>query len=202
MSKSLGNLVTIEEFLDKYPADVLRMMVLNSAYRSPLTFNDEVIGQAKRALERLRGALRPAAPADATKDGYQAVESLPAQMEKTRVGFLQAMDDDFNTAGALGQLFDLVSSINQARDGGASREKLAAAHDLLRELAGVFGLRLDLLQEESTQAALFVDLLLELRNELRSQKQWALADLVRNRLSALGVLIEDAKEGTTWRWQQ
>jgi len=202
MSKSLGNLVTIEEFLDKYPADVLRMMVLNSAYRSPLTFNDEVIGQAKRALERLRGALRPAAPADATKDGYQAVESLPAQMEKTRVGFLQAMDDDFNTAGALGQLFDLVRSINQARDGGASREKLAAAHDLLRELAGVFGLRLDLLQEESTQAALFVDLLLELRNELRSQKQWALADLVRNRLSALGVLIEDAKEGTTWRWQQ
>jgi cysteinyl-tRNA synthetase len=202
MSKSLGNLVTVEEFLAENEADVLRMMILNSSYRSPLTFNSEVIGQAKRALERLRGALRPVGLAEATKDGNPAAESLQAQMEKTRSGFIQAMDDDFNTAGALGQLFDLARSINQARDSGAPRENLAEAQDMLRELAGVFGLRLDFSQEQSAQAAPFVELLVELRNELRSQKLWALADKVRNRLTELGVSIEDAREGTTWRWQR
>ena len=202
MSKSSGNLVTIEEFLAEHEADVLRMMILNSGYRSPLTFNDEVVGQAKRALERLRGALRPAAPPDVTRDGYQAVENLHAQIEKTRTGFLQAMDDDFNTAGGLGHLFDLVRSVNQARDSLAPADKLAEAQDLLRELADVFGLRLELPEEESARAAPFVNLLVEIRNELRSQKQWALADKVRNRLTELGVSIEDAKEGTTWRWQK
>src|SRR3990172_291274 len=202
MSKSLGNLVTVEEFLRAHEADALRMMILNSGYRSPLTFNEEVIGQAKRALERLRGALRPAAPPDVTRDGYQAVENLQVQMEKTRTGFIQAMDDDFNTAGALGQLFYLVRSINQARDSGASVDKLGEAQDLLRELTDVFGLRLELPEEESARAAPFVDLLVEIRDELRSQKHWVLADKVRNRLTELGVSIEDAKDGTTWRWQK
>ncbi|HSF81220.1 MAG TPA: cysteine--tRNA ligase [Anaerolineales bacterium] len=201
MSKSLGNLVTVEEFLAENEADVLRMMILNSGYRSPLTFNDEVIGQARRALERLRGALRPAVGENIAGDGDQTAVNLHAQMEKTRIGYLQAMDDDFNTAGALGQLFDLVRSINQARDNAVSANTLATAQDLLRELAEVFGLRLVLLKEDTAQAAPFVDLLVEIRTELRSQKQWALADQVRDRLVELGVAIEDSKDGTTWRWQ-
>src|SRR3990172_4211428 len=142
MSKSLGNLVTVEEFLRAHEADALRMMVLNSSYRSPLTYSEEVVGQAERGLERLRLALRPAVLATSAAPA-EAVQTLQEQMGVTRQGFIEAMDDDFNTAGALGQLFDLVRAINQARDTGVAAVTLSQAQDLLRELAGVFGLRLE-----------------------------------------------------------
>src|SRR3990172_6140517 len=156
MSKSLGNLVTIEDFLSKHEADVLRLMILNSSYRGPLTFNDGVGGQAERALERLRSGLRPSLPASEQPPG-EAPVSLQAQMEAARQGFQEAMDDDFNTAGALGHLFDLVRSINQARDAGADAATLGPAQDLLRSLAGVLGLRLER-EDEGAQAAPFIEL--------------------------------------------
>lgn len=203
MSKSLGNLVAIEDFLAEHEADVLRMMILNSSYRSPLTFSDEVIGQAERALERLRSALRPAAPgAGKTGAGIQhdAEVALEKQVEATRKGFLDAMDDDFNTAGALGRLFDLVRAINQARDAGLSQERLSKGQDALRELSEVLGLQLERERTKDSQADPFIELLIELRSELRRQKLWHLSDRVRDRLSELGVAIEDSKDGTTWRW--
>ena len=199
MSKSLGNLVTIEDFLSKHEADVLRLMILNSSYRGPLTFNDEVVGQAERALERLRSGLRPSLPASEQPPG-EAPVSLQAQMEAARQGFQEAMDDDFNTAGALGHLFDLVRSINQARDAGADAAALAPAQDLLRSLAGVLGLRLER-EDKGDQAAPFIELLIEVRRELRQQKLWSLSDLVRDRLVELGVILEDNKDGTSWRWK-
>jgi len=197
MSKSTGNLVTIDDFLAENEADVLRMMVLNSSYRSPLTFNDETTGHARRALERLRSALRPA-----TGELRSITTRLPIQIEATRRGFIAAMDDDFNTAGALGHLFDLVRAINQARDLGLGAEELSQAQELLLELSGVLGLQLDKQPEtEEGKAAPFVDLLLEVRAELRAQKLWALSDLIRDKLAELDVVIEDSREGTTWRWK-
>ena len=197
MSKSLGNLITIEEFLAEHEADVLRMMVLNSSYRSPLTFNDESIQHAERALGRLRSALRPA-----TGERTSVTTRLPIQMEATRRGFIEAMDDDFNTAGALGYLFDLVRAINQARDMGLAQSELIAAQELLLKLTAVLGLRLDKQpQAAGGEAAPFIDLLLEIRQELRTQKLWALSDKVRDRLTELGVVIEDTREGSTWRWK-
>ena len=197
MSKSLGNLVTIEKFLAEHDADVFRMMVLNSSYRSPLTFNDETIRHAERALERLRSALRPAT------GGKTGVTSrLPIQMEATRRGFTAAMDDDFNTAGALGALFDLVRAINQARDMGLAQSELEPAQRLLLELTGVLGLQLDKQPEpKGGEAAPFIDLLLEIRQELRAQKLWSLSDKIRDRLTEMGVVIEDTREGSTWRWK-
>jgi len=122
-------------------------------------------------------------------------------VETTRQGFLDAMDDDFNSAGALGYLFDLVRVINQARDAGVGQESISKAQDLLRERMGVFGLHLEKPKEEAAQAAPFIDLLVQLRLELRQQKLWALADSVRNRLLELGVILEDTRDGTSWRWQ-
>jgi cysteinyl-tRNA synthetase len=200
MSKSLGNLVTIEDFLAEHEADVLRMMVLNSSYRNPLTFSDEVIAQAEKALERLRSALRPAFAANGAA-APEAEEALNKQAAATRQGFLEAMDDDFNTAGALGYLFELVRAVNQARDAGVGAAPLSAAAGVLRELAGVLGLRLERGEQEGGRAAPFVDLLIEVRAELRRQKLWAVADQVRKRLAELGVILEDGKEGTTWRWE-
>lgn len=192
MSKSLGNLVTIEDFLAQHEADALRMMVLNSSYRNPLTFGEDVIAQSESALARLRNALR-AAPS-----GGGVSSELQLQIDTTRHGFEECMDDDFNSAGALGHLFDLVRAINQARDTGADP---SAGQSVLRELMGVFGLRPDRPSIEVGQAAPFIDLLVEIRRELRNQKLWTLSDLVRDQLTTLNVVLEDTKEGSTWRWK-
>jgi len=200
MSKSLGNLITIEEFLEENEADVLRMMVLNSSYRSPLTFSDEVIEQTTRALDRLRGGMRPAFP-EAGGAPQEILQTLAAQLQKTRQGFKDTMDDDFNTAGALGHLFDLVRAINQARDASATEDQLETAQQALFEFSTVLGLRLDVKEGDQAGAAPFIDLLLDVRAELRKEKLWALSDLVRDKLNELGVTIEDTKAGTTWRWK-
>jgi cysteinyl-tRNA synthetase len=201
MSKSIGNIVTIEQFLEEHDPDTLRMMVLNASYRSPLTFNEEVINQAESNLERLRSALRPGSQED--NPVPEATNSaLENQMQATRAGFITAMDDDFNTAGALGHLFDLVRVINQARDADVPQSALDQAQVLLRELAeDVFGLRLERQETEIVGAAPFIDMLVDFRGQLRDQKLWELSDQLRDQLDELGILIEDSKDGTSWRWK-
>lgn len=200
MSKSLGNLITIKDFLAQHEADALRMTVLNSSYRGPLTYNDEVVTQSERALERLRSALRPAQ--SSTEIAVtETIQALEGQSAAARQGFLEAMDDDFNTAGALGCLFDFVRAINQMRDAGVGPDTLKSAQDVLIELTGVLGLNLERPVTKGAEADPFIHLLIEIRRELRAQKLWALSDLVRNRLGELGVMLEDGKEGTTWNWK-
>lgn len=199
MSKSLGNLVTIEEFLAEHEGDVMRMIVLNGSYRAPLSFTPETIEAAEKGLERLRSALRPAA-SGAAGLASEAAEALNAQAETTRRAFEEAMDDDFNTSAALAALFDLVRAINTARDQGATQAQLQPAQDTLRELTGVLGLRLEK-KEGKADAVPFIELLIEVRNELRKQKLWTLSDLIRDRLKALGIQLEDTRDGTTWRWE-
>jgi cysteinyl-tRNA synthetase len=198
MSKSLGNVVTIEEFLAKHEGDVLRMMVLNSSYRNPLTFGDDIITQAEKALERLRLALRSAT--EGKLDGGEVVENLRKQLEASRNSFVECMDDDFNTAGALGGMFELVRVINQAKDAGVKPAIVAEGQDLLKEQMTVFGLHTER-NVAGGEAAPFIEELITLRSELRQQKLWSLSDKIRTRLAELGVLLEDGKGGTTWRWK-
>ncbi len=197
MSKSLGNLVTIKSFLARYEAEVLRLLVLGSHYRKPLTYNDEIVADNVRRLERLRGALLPATGAATSGAAVDALASAAAAAVPT---FTAAMDDDLNTSGALAALFDLVRAINVARDAGVAAEPLAAAQQTLRALAGVLGLRLEPHLGLAQATAPFVDLLVELRGELRKAKQFALADMVRDRLMALGVVLEDTPQGTRWKF--
>ena len=197
MSKSIGNLITIEDFLAAHPADALRMMVLNSGYRNPLTFNDEVIGQAERALERLQSGLKAAQPQAA---GLKDTAVLEEAAKAAREGFEASMDDDFNSAGALGYLFEFVRVINQARADGATDEQLKPAQDVLEELTGVLGLTLRA-DKESQAADAFVDLLVEIRQDVRQAKLWELSDKIRDQLAELGVQVEDAKGGSTWYWK-
>jgi cysteinyl-tRNA synthetase len=200
MSKSIGNLVTIHEFLEQHDSDILRMMILNSSYRNPLTYNEEVISQAEKALERLRSAVRPA-QSKTDQSSPAAKQALEEQIQAAKTGFLEAMDDDFNTAGAMGHLFDLVRVINQAKADGIDDAGLKSAQDMLLELSATLGLRLEQTETESGEASALVDLLLEVRNELRSRKVWDMSDLIRDRLVDLNVVLEDSKEGTTWRWK-
>ena len=198
MSKSLGNIVSIKEFLSKYDADVMRMLVLNGTYRAPLMFNDETLGAAERNVERLKSGLRPAA-ASAKGLSADGTSVLEAALEAARTDFIAAMDNDFNTAGAMAALFELVKAINTARDSFATSEQLELAQAVLRELTGVLGLRLQE-KQGSGDADKFINLLVEVRTEVRKQKLWPLSDQIRDRLKEMGVTIEDGKEGTTWRW--
>lgn len=200
MSKSLGNLVPIKEFIEQHSGDVMRLMVLSSHYRSPLTFNDEVIEANERALERLASSKRPALP-DATGAAGDVLDALTKQVETTRRAFMDSMDEDFNTAGALGSIFDLVRTINLARSKGATDAELDPAQQTLTELTGVLGLKLEIDQKVGSSADAFIDLLVELRQELRQQKNYALSDTIRDRLAGLGVIIEDSAQGSTWRWE-
>ncbi len=197
MSKSLGNLISIDEFLSKHSASTLRLMVLNSGYRSPLTFNEEVLTAADKGLERLRSALKPAMPG-ATNTSDDVKKALADQSKKTKDAFIESMDDDFNSAGALGNMFDLVRVINQARADGATDDTLKPAQSTLSELCEVFGLVLEKETGDDQSAAPFIDYLVELRTEMRKQKLFALSDQIRDRLTSLGVVLEDSKEGTTW----
>jgi cysteinyl-tRNA synthetase len=200
MSKSLGNLVTIEDFLSRHEPDSLRMMVLGGSYRAPLSYSDDIVDAAERGLDRLRSGLKPA-PANAPGAPADARAALDKQAEAAQQGFVESMDDDFNTSGSLAALFELVRAINTARDAGATAAELQAAQKTLQELTGVLGLRLEEKKGGSGDADKFISLLVEVRTEMRKQKQWAMSDLIRDRLKALGVSIEDSKDGTTWRWE-
>ena len=196
MSKSTGNLVTIEAFLADHESDVMRMLVLNGNYRGPLAYTDESITSAENGIKRLKSGFRPATDKATGTD----TETLTAKTASTRDAFTQAMDDDINTAGALGHIFELVRSINSARDAGATDEQLRAAQETLRELTGVLGL--ELREKSGTgDADKFINLLIEVRTEVRAQKLWVLSDQIRDKLKELGVSIEDGKEGTSWRWE-
>jgi cysteinyl-tRNA synthetase len=196
MSKSLGNVVKISDFLAEHEADVLRLIVLSSYYRSPLLYGPEIVADQERKLARLRGALEPAVGSAA--EGA-AADHLAASIESARARFGESMDDDFNTSGALAALFEIVRAINTARDAGIGGAPFAAGQAALRELAGVLGLKLEAPQARAQEAAPFIELLIELRAELRKAKQFALADMVRTRLAELEITLEDGPQGTRWK---
>ena len=188
MTRSLGNLISISESLAQHGADTLRLLILSSYYRSPLTYTDEALAAAKRGVERLRTAVHAASP----EDGSNPLDGTPFRQR-----FIEAMEEDFNTAQAVAALFDLAREINRARD---ESRAIKEAQAVMQELAGVLGLTLQEAEDASTLAAApFIDLLLEVRDGLREAKQFDLADRVRARLAELGVTLEDSREGTTWK---
>lgn len=195
MSKSLGNIVSIKEFLSTRSADVMRMLVLNGTYRAPLLFNDDTLDAAERNVERLKSALKPAS---ASSTGYNS-DSLSAAIESAKKNFTEAMDNDFNTAGAVASLFELSKVINTARDNSATNDQLKPAQDTFKELANVLGLKLEEKKGSSEKDA-EVNALIEERNEARKNKQWKRSDEIRDQLKEMGVTIEDSKDGTTWKW--
>ena len=185
MTRHLGNLIPIDEVLEDYGADALRIFILTSHYRKPLAYTKEALDSAKRASERLRLAART--------DG--AGEAGGADPAPYRAQFIEAMDDDLNTAKALAAMFDIAHEINRARDEGRA---FAEPQALLLELAGVLGLTFTE-PEAALGAAPFIDLLVSVRNELREAKQFESADRVRDGLAELGIAIEDTSQGTDWR---
>lgn len=191
MSKSLGNFFTIREVLEKYQPEVVRYLLVSSHYRSPINYSEDSLKEAKGALERFYTALRglPEGPA---KGG----DSFVAR-------FGEAMDDDFNSPEACAVLFEMAREINRLRDSDLQEAACLAAR--LKELAGVLGvLQMDpdsFLQAgaEGRVDAAEVEALIAARIQARADKDWAESDRIRDQLTAMGVVLEDGKGGTTWR---
>jgi cysteinyl-tRNA synthetase len=187
MSKSLGNLVTIKEILKDFSADAIRLFVISSHYRNPLTYSLEALEAAQKGAERLASAARLRSPAG----NPSQIDPLSIEAE-----FVQAMDDDFDTPRAVAVLFDLVRQINTGRDAGLDVSDL---QKLLVKLAGVLGFGLPAAPTDAGEAGPFIDLLIELRKRLRSEKQYTLADEIRHSLEKLGVQLEDTPSSTGWK---
>ena len=188
MSKSLGNIVTIKEALEDFDSDTLRMFFLASHYRSPLIYSVSVINSHDRALRRLKNAL-------SERGSGVGDEIETSQYWKE---FTIAMDDDLNTPKALAVIFDLVKEINKGHDDGL---KVNDAQQALREMASVLGFRLEERSDhtmDGTYLGSVIDLVVNVRNELREQKQFAMADKIRGELRQLGINIEDGESGGKW----
>lgn len=185
MSKSLGNFFTIREILDKYPAEVVRFMLLASHYRSPINYSEESLKDAQQKLERFYNALSQCADVPAAN-----VENEFSQQ------FYSAMDDDFNTAEAIAVLFELVRALNKA-DG--EQQQILAAQ--LRYLGAVLGCLQDdpqaFLQGGDVDAA-WVEQMIQKRADAKASRDFATADQVREELAAAGVVLRDSPEGTSW----
>lgn len=188
MSKSLGNLITIKEALERYSPDAIRIFALNSHYRSPLKYSEEALEAAERGAERLRQAVY----GEDTGDKPDRWESEEYYNQR----FIETMDDDFNTAQALALLFSLAKDINWARKEGYHTTR---ARLWLVERANILGLTLKELEKRSLDAEPLVELLISTRNQLREAKQWQLADELRVKLSELGITLEDTPKGTVWK---
>ncbi|RBP26002.1 cysteinyl-tRNA synthetase [Marinobacter pelagius] len=194
MSKSLGNFFTIREILDKYPAEVVRYFLVSSHYRSQVDYSEDNVAEAGRTLTKLYHALRGIVPAK---------EADVPETEHDR-RFIEVMDDDFNTAGAIAVLHGVANEINQYRRDGHEEEAKKSASVLVR-LGAVLGL-LQQDPEAFFQAdtggeltAEEIESLIQARADARKAKNFAEADRIRDELAEKGIILDDSREGTTWR---
>ncbi|MBN2011367.1 cysteine--tRNA ligase [candidate division KSB1 bacterium] len=202
MSKSLGNFFTTREILAKYPAEVLRMFFLLKHYRSPINFSEERILESQQALERIVETLKniDLILADFQDVGAATDETIANQ----KAALIDAMDDDFNTASAMGTLFELVKSANLIiAENNFTKENivtLKAIRELLVDVNEFFGIIPDKSSGTfGTDESFYLDMLTEIRRELRDARQWGMADTIRDRLQSIGIELEDRKDKSIWK---
>ena len=203
MGKSLGNAIFLKDLFKRYPPLVVRFFILSSHYRSPTDFSNEALDAAQKGLDRLHATVALVRERLPEAESGSLDEAFAEKLTGHKGRFLELMDDDFNTAGAIGKLFDLSKDVNILLNSGqaVSQETLQAIDDLYRELGGqILGIIPDSLTEEAVEGLdeALVELLLEIRMQAREAKQWAQADQIRDRLAELGVVVEDRPEGPTW----
>lgn len=209
MSKSLGNFFIIGDVLKEYSPRALRYFLISTHYRKPLGYGEDELVMSEKALERLttaREQLELAMKKQPQGETTLPLASLVEELNQLKAGFVAAMDDDLNTAGALASLHELATITNRSLDGlgEPSQEELdflgelaAAFHTLGDEVLGLW----DPPQENKgdNQLEPLLDLILELRTRARSDRDWATADLIRDRLGELGYRIEDTPQGPRWK---
>ena len=196
MSKSKGNFFTVRDILKEYDGEVMRFFLLSGHYRNPINFSDELMEQAKNSLGRMKNAkanLQHLIKNGADGEETAAEKEAAAGFDAYRQEFIQAMDDDLNTADGISAIFELITSINQTVKDGATKAFAKEALDALMELADVLGL----LQQDEEADAVDDDIqaLVEERQEARKAKNFARADEIRDQLKARGITLKDTPQG-------
>lgn len=198
MSKSLGNFKTVREIAEAYGYEVIRYFLISSHYRSPINYSLDIIEQCKSALERLytcRESLDFAIK-NAAKESDSTDDDLIAELDKRKEQFIEAMDDDLNTADGIAAVFELTKDINtKILDKDVSKAVCEHAAQLYDELCGVLGILYN--RKENTLDS-EIEALIEQRQEARKNKDWATADKIRDDLKARGIILKDTPQGVTW----
>ena len=192
MSKSLGNFFTVRDVANAYGYEPIRYLMISSQYRGPINYSVDIIEQGKNALERLYTCRDNI---DFALKNAEEGGEVPAFVEARRQEFIEAMEDDLNTADALAAVFSLVRDINTAIANGAKDKELTAFAECFDELTGVLGLvynrNTDALDEE-------IEALIEQRTAARKAKDFATADAIRDKLKEMGIVLEDTPQGVKW----
>lgn len=205
MSKSLGNFFLLREVLEQFEGRVVRFFILSSHYRKPIDFSENELNQSKAGLERIDNAISRAKEKilSGAVAGGDNLELLKLAYEQTMEKFVTAMDDDFNTAQGIGAIFELVKEINKSVEIPAIS---AEGIELLKEIVdyvinvmeNVLGVTLKLESQVGNIAGDLIEFILEIRQDAREGKNWALSDKIRDRLLEMGIKIKDGKDKTTW----
>jgi len=197
MSKSKGNFFTVRDILKEFDGEVIRFFLLSAQYRNPVNFSRELIHQAENGLERLYNAKNNLNHLlDNVKELEMTEEESErfAGFEKFREKFMNAMDDDLNTADAIAAIFELVKDMNSNVDADSSKEMINKSMDLFMELVDVLGIVAK--KEESLDEE--IEKLVQQRQEARKNRDFALADKIRDDLKARGIILEDTPQGVKW----
>ena len=199
MSKSLNNFFTAREVLEKYEVDVIRFFMLSGHYRTQINFSQDLLEAAKASVERLYNAVSNLENLEKEVSREEMNDSEIAYvkaLEKYRQQYIEKMDDDFNTADGISVMFELVRDINTNITSESSKAIVKIALDLLRELGAPIGIlqksTLENLDEE-------IDKLVQMRQQARKDKNWALSDKIRDDLKAQGIVLEDTSQGVRWK---
>jgi len=197
MSKSKGNFFTVRDILAQYDAEVLRFFILSAQYRNPINFSEELIMQASNGLERLYNAkenllhaMETGGDAALTVTEIEILSGLRRHKER----FIEAMDDDLNTADGISAIFELIRDINTNLQDAPTRTFAESAYKILMELAGVLGI----LGREKGGLDEQVESMIAERQEARKNKNFARSDEIRDELKAMGIVLEDTPQGVKW----
>jgi len=195
MSKSLGNFFTVRDIIKHFDYSVIRFFMLSAHYRSPINFADALLQQAKAGLERLTNCaenlrFKLAHAADGALD-----DAAATLVEKHVADFKEAMDDDLNTAAAIGVIFELAKTANTVAAGEASKQTLSLLLNTLAELCDVLGVETE---KEAEALDSEIEELIAKRTEAKKAKDFATADAIRAQLLDMGIVLEDTREGVKW----
>ncbi|WP_125153901.1 cysteine--tRNA ligase [Clostridium rectalis] len=199
MSKSLNNFFTAREVLEEFEPDVVRLFMLSGHYRTQLNFSKELLESAKSGLERLYNAIGNLENLmeEVKKDKIMEKEKQYLKhLEGYKDKYIEKMDDDFNTADAIAVIYDMVRDINSNIDGKSSKELIKFSLDLIRELGKPLGILQKSIKQELDGE---IEKLVEERQQARRNKNWALADKIRDDLKSRGIVLEDTSQGVRWK---
>ena len=200
MSKSAGNFFTVREIAAEFPYEVIRFFILNGHYRSPLNFSRELMQACQNGLERIKNCntdLQHYIDNSEDTSLKDNEKELLDELDKFRVQFETAMDDDFNTADAISAIYELVRFINKSIKDNVSKEFAVKEMEMLGKLCGVLGINKKKEKVEDEDTALIEELIAK-RTEAKKNKNFAEADAIRDKLTEMGVTIKDTRQGVQW----